>query len=220
MKAMILAAGEGRRMLPLTAHMPKPLLKVHDKALIEWHLEGLARAGFSEVVINLHYQGDKIRHYLGDGSAFGLHITYSAETILLETAGGIHHALGLLANAADEPFAVVNGDIYTDFDFSLLPTHLDGRVATLVMVDNPPHHPLGDFSLTAAGLLGTGPQRLTYSGIGVYSPALFRGLRHGPVMLRELFATAIEADLLGGQYYAGSWTDVGTPARLAVLNAS
>jgi|TARA_B110000503_G_scaffold134530_1_gene213675 N-acetyl-alpha-D-muramate 1-phosphate uridylyltransferase len=218
-KAMILAAGEGRRMLPLTAHTPKPLLKVHDKALIEWHLEGLARAGFAEIVINVHYQGDKIQHYLGDGSAFGLHITYSVEPVLLETAGGIHHALAQLGTD-DEPFAVVNGDIYTDFDFSLLPKRLNGRAAILVMVDNPLHHPSGDFSLTAAGQLGTGLQRLTYSGVGVYSPSLFRGLREGPVRLREVFAAAIEADLLGGQYYGGHWTDVGTPARLAILNAS
>ena len=218
---MILAAGEGRRMLPLTATIPKPLLEVHGKALIEWHLVRLAQAGFTEVVVNLHHLGEKIRSRLGDGRVFGLDIRYSIEVNLLETAGGIHHALELLGGvSSDEPFVVVNGDIYTDFDFSLLPKQLDGRFASLLMVDNPLHHPLGDFSLDAEGLLGMGSERLTYSGIGVYSPSLFRGLPGGAMRLRTLFEPAIAASLLSGQYYAGRWTDVGTPERLATLNAT
>jgi MurNAc alpha-1-phosphate uridylyltransferase len=218
---MILAAGKGERMLPLTATTPKPLLLVKGKPLIGWHLERLARAGITEIVINVHYLAAQICDFLGDGAAYGVHIRYSHETQLLETAGGIRQALDLLdKDGADQPFMVLNGDIFTDYDFALLPTYLNRWRALLVMVTNPQHHRQGDFSLAPDGSLGLDQPRLTYSGMGIFSPSLFRNLPAGPVMLRELFVTMLAAGTLGGVEHDGAWADVGTPARLAALNAS
>lgn len=219
MRAFILAAGKGRRMLPLTAAMPKPLLVVQGKALIEWHLESLVRAGITQVVINLHHLGDQIRAHLGNGAAFGVDIVYSEEPSLLETAGGIRQALHLLdPEKQDASFVVVNGDVFTDFDFTLLSSDLGEWQARLIMVSNPPHHPDGDYGIGGDGSLQLSGPHWTYSGIGVYSPRLFRGSRQGSLTLRDLFGPAITAGALAGQLYQGQWTDVGTPARLMALN--
>jgi MurNAc alpha-1-phosphate uridylyltransferase len=212
-------------MLPLTSNRPKPLLEVHGKALIDWHLEGLARAGITLAVINLHYLGDQIRAHLGNGEAFGIDIAYSEESVLLETAGGIRQALPLLdPHGQDEPFVVVNGDVFTDYDFALLSPELGDWQARLVMVNNPPHHPEGDYGIGPDGCLRASGQRWTYSGIGLYSPRFFRGSttvsQNGSQMLRELFVPAMAAGTLGGEVYKGQWTDVGTPTRLAALNAA
>lgn len=215
MKAMILAAGRGERLRPLTDAVPKPLLLVRGKPLIEWHLQALARAGVREVVINLSWLGGQIRSALGDGSRWGMAIAYSDEgEVALETGGGIHHALSLLGRA---PFLLVNGDIHTDFDFSRLQLSR-GALAQLVLVGNPPHHPQGDFTLHD-GLIGErGERRHTYSGIGLYDPELFAGCRPGRFPLLPLLRKAIDLGRLGGQRYDGAWTDVGTAARLAELN--
>jgi MurNAc alpha-1-phosphate uridylyltransferase len=219
MRAFILAAGEGRRMLPLTTTTPKPLLVVRGKALIEWHLEALAKAGITQVVINLHYLGDQIRAHLGNGAAFGIDIVYSDEPSLLETGGGIKQALPLLdPDRCDAPFVVVNGDIFTDFDFAQLPSELGCWQARLVMVSNPPHHPEGDYGIDRDGSLQLNGPRWTYSGIGVYSPRLFEHSPQGSLMLRDLFGPAIQSGTLAGQVYQGQWADVGTPAGLAALN--
>ena len=219
MKAMILAAGRGERMRPLTDHTPKPLLPVAGKPLIVWHIERLARAGFRELVINHAHLGEQIEALLGSGDAWGLRIAYSPEPPgALETAGGIANALPLLG---DTPFLVVNGDIYCDWDFSRAADLLTAdRLAHLVLIDNPPHHPAGDFTLDN-GTVGRGEQnRLTFSGIGVYRPALFAGIARGtPAKLAPLLRNAIDAGKIGGERHAGRWVDVGTPERLAALDA-
>jgi len=220
---MILAAGRGERMRPLTDITPKPLLPVAGKPLIVWHLERLARAGFSDIVINHAHLGDQIEALLGDGAAWGLHIQYSAEPAgALETAGGIANALPLLANELGEtPFLVVNGDIFCDWDFRRAGAALDpSRLAHLVLVANPPQHPAGDFAL-ADGTVGLdGPDRLTFSGIGIYRPALFAGIAHGqPAKLAPLLRAAIDAGRISGERHTGRWVDVGTPERLAALDA-
>jgi MurNAc alpha-1-phosphate uridylyltransferase len=203
----------------LTATTPKPLLVVRGKTLIEWHLESLVRAGITQVVINLHYLGDQIRAHLGNGRAFGVDIAYSEEPFLLETAGGIRQALPLLdPSKRDVPFVVLNGDVFTDFDFAQLSSDLGDWQARLVMVSNPPHHPEGDYGVGSDGSLTLSGPRWTYSGIGVYSPSLFRGSQQGSLMLRDLFGPAIKVGALAGQVYRGRWADVGTPARLAALN--
>ena len=217
MKAMILAAGRGERMRPLTDHTPKPLLVAGGKPLIVWHLERLAAAGFRDVVINHAHLGNQIEAALGDGSKWGLRIAYSPEPPgALETAGGIATALPLLG---DQPFLVVNGDVYCDFDFGrfLPPT---AAFAHLVMVDNPAHHAGGDFSLDGQRVIyANGEQTLTYAGIGVFSPTFFAGVQSGTVMkLRPLLDAAIAAGTLTGERYAGRWVDVGTPQRLAELD--
>lgn len=222
---MILAAGRGERMRPLTDHTPKPLLSVGGKPLIGWHLERLRAAGFRHVVINHAHLGAQIETTLGDGAAFGVGIDYSREASALETAGGIATALPLIRG---EAFAVVNGDIYTDYDFGRLVEPL-ARLAAgddeahLVMVDNPPQHPQGDFVLDG-GRVKSGEQaaespRLTFSGIGVYRRALFVDLRAGErAPLAPLLRRAMDAGRVSGEHYTGRWTDVGTPARLAVLD--
>ncbi len=213
---MILAAGRGERMRPLTDRMPKPLLPVAGKPLIVWHLERLARAGFRGIVINHAYLGDQIEALLGTGAAWGLSIRYSAEPQgALETAGGIANALPLLG---EDPFLVVNGDIYCDWDFSR--ARLGNALAHLVLVDNPTHHPNGDFTLVD-GKVGAGETaRLTFSGIGIYHPALFAGIPRGqPAKLAPLLRETIDAGLINGEHHAGRWVDVGTPERLAVLDA-
>jgi N-acetyl-alpha-D-muramate 1-phosphate uridylyltransferase len=218
MKAMILAAGRGERMRPLTDHTPKPLLVAGGKPLIAWHLERLAAAGFREIVINHAHLGAQIEEALGDGSRWGLHIQYSPEPPgALETAGGIATALPLLG---DEPFLVVNGDVYCDFDFGRFFRFTVG-MAHLVMVENPAHHTGGDFSLDGQRVIyANGAQTLTYAGIGVFSPAFFAGVQPGTVMkLRPLLDAAIAAGTLTGERFAGRWVDVGTPQRLAELDA-
>lgn len=219
MKAMILAAGRGERMRPLTDHKPKPLLEVGGKPLIVWHIEHLAAAGFRELVINHAHLGKQIEEALGNGSQFGVSIQYSPEGEALETAGGIANALHLLGEA---PFLVVNGDIFTDYDFSLLNHGLkDGLLAWLVLVDNPEHNGKGDFALAGEGVMEDGAEMHTFSGIGVYRPELFAAIAPGSkARLAPLLRAAMRSGKVGGEYYAGCWTDVGTPQRLTELDAT
>ncbi|MGR8929688.1 MAG: N-acetylmuramate alpha-1-phosphate uridylyltransferase MurU [Gammaproteobacteria bacterium] len=216
MRAMILAAGRGERMRPLTDSTPKPLLKVGGKALIEYSLENLAAAGFSDVVINVAYLGRQIMDYCGDGSRWGVDIRYSNEgETALETAGGIAKALPLLGGA---PFLVINADIVCDYPLAELPgKHIE--LAHLILIDNPPHHPRGDFSLQANGLIAEQDEdKLTFSGIGVYHPALFADLLVGePVKLRPVLSQAMLHGRVTGEYYKGLWLDIGTPDRLQEL---
>lgn len=227
MRAMILAAGRGERMRPLTDGCPKPLLRVGGLPLIGWHLQRLAAAGLREVVINHAWLGHLIERELGDGRAWGLSIRYSPEPQALETAGGIAQALPLLGDA---PFLVVNGDIWCDWDPARALTigarleALD-RLACCVLVDNPPHHPAGDFVLDG-GRLRADPDpdprvpRLTFSGIGVYSPALFAEVAHGArAALAPLLRQAAAGHRADAEHHAGRWIDVGTPQRLAELDA-
>ena len=219
MRAMILAAGRGERMRPLTDRTPKPLLPVAGKPLIVWHLERLARAGFRDVVINHAHLGDQIEALLDDGAAWGLAIRYAAEPPgALETAGGIANALPLLGA---EPFLVVNGDVWCDWDFARAATALRaGDLARLVLVPNPPHHAAGDFALTADRVAATGEPRRTFAGIGIYRPALFAAVERGrPAKLAPLLRGAMAQGKVGGELYAGRWEDVGTPERLAALDA-
>lgn len=223
---MILAAGRGERMRPLTDHTPKPLLEAGGKPLIVWHLEKLAAAGCRAVVINHAHLGEKIEAALGDGSKWGLTITYSAEPPgALETAGGIARALPLLGEA---PFLVVNGDVFCDVDFCRFLRSTAGNAqkcppsgAHLLLVDNPAHHGGGDFSLAGEHIVpARSGQTLTYAGIGVFSPAMFRTVSPDqPLKLRPLLDAAIAAGTLTGERHAGRWVDVGTPQRLAELDA-
>jgi MurNAc alpha-1-phosphate uridylyltransferase len=219
MKAMILAAGRGVRMRPLTDITPKSLLVAGGKPLIVWQLEKLARAGFAEVVINHAHLGHMIEAALGDGSRFGLSISYSPEGEALETAGGIALALHLLGT---EPFLVVNADIYSDYDFSALAgVDLRDRLAHLVLVDNPPQHPRGDFALDAGRVRETGGNLLTFSGIGVYAPRLFGGIPpKAKVPLAPLLRKAMAAERVSGEHYRGCWYDIGTAERLQALDAA
>jgi len=214
MKAMILAAGKGERMRPLTLHTPKPLVQAGDKRLIEYHLEALAKAGFTDIVINHAWLGEQIERYLGDGAQFGVRIRYSAEGEPLETGGGIFQALPLLGA---EPFLVVNGDIWTDYDFTRLRQPLRG-LAHLVMVDNPAHHPSGgDFYLHQGVLhdVAPGADNLTFSGISVLDPQLFAGCSAGAFKLAPLLREAMAKGLVTGEKMTGRWIDVGTLERLA-----
>ena len=221
MRAMILAAGRGERMRPLTDLTPKVLLKVDGKPLVQWHLEKLRSAGFERVVINHAWLGAQIEQALGDGRRFGLRIDYSQEAQALETAGGIANALPLIGT---DPFLVVNGDIFTDFDFALLVPRLaaladTNLLAHLVLVDNPPHHPGGDFALMDQSVSPDGDARLTFSGIGMYRPDLFSAIQAGKrAQLAPLLRTAMGRAAVSGERYRGLWFDVGTPARLAELN--
>jgi MurNAc alpha-1-phosphate uridylyltransferase len=228
MIAMLLAAGRGERMRPLTDHTPKPLLEAGGKPLIVWHIEKLARAGITELVINHAHLGAQIEAALGDGSRFGAHIQYSAEAHALETAGGIAFALPLLD---DEPFAVINSDIFCDYDFAHLAERAAalqtrGDTAHLVMVDNPPHHQKGDFHLREGRLipandqqLTTNDSKLTFSGIGIYQPSLFKDVPRGSVAaLAPLLRTQIVLGKASGEHHCGIWMDVGTPQRLAELD--
>ncbi|MBK9444826.1 MAG: nucleotidyltransferase family protein [Betaproteobacteria bacterium] len=217
MKAMILAAGRGERMRPLTDHTPKPLLTAGGKPLIVWHIERLAAAGFCDLVINHAHLGEKLVEALGDGQRWGVHIDWSPEPPgALETAGGIAKALPLLGNA---PFLVVNGDIWCDWDFRRAYTLAD-HPAHLVMMDNPPHHSGGDFCLDGEQLkLANGGPTLTYCGIGVFSPSFFADVPAGAAMkLRPLLDTAIPRGIVTGERHSGRWVDVGTPERLAALD--
>jgi N-acetyl-alpha-D-muramate 1-phosphate uridylyltransferase len=216
MKAMILAAGRGERMRPLTDHTPKPLLQAADKALIVHTIEQLCQAGFTEIVINLAHLGEQIKHFLGNGNRFNVAIEYSDEGDgALETAGGIIKALPLLGPS---PFLVVNGDIATDFPFASLKT-LDIKLAHLVLVNNPAHHPDGDFGLDQLNnVVNDAPVKLTFSGIGVYSPALFEGCVRGKQKLAPLLRSAIDLQRITGQKFEGFWLDIGTPERLLELD--
>ena len=212
---MLLAAGRGERLRPLTDDTPKPLLQVRGKPLIAWHLETLARAGVREVVINLSWHGAQLRAALGSGDRFGLHIQYSEEPpAALEVGGGIFKALPLLGDA---PFIVVNGDTFTSIDFSRL-VIAPQALAHLVLVPNPAHHPQGDFALRDGAVEETGEPRLTYSGIGVFRPGLFAHCTPGRFPLLPLLRSAIAARRLSGERHDGAWTDVGTAERLAALN--
>lgn len=215
MKAMILAAGRGERMRPLTDHTPKPLLMAGGKRLIEYHIERLVAGGIRKLVINHAHLGEQIERVLGDGTRYGAHIAYSPERPhALETGGGIFKALPLLGGS---PFIVVNGDVYTDFPFDALPRAPDG-LAHLVLVPNPKHHPGGDFPLRDGRVCAAGEPRLTYSGIGVYRPELFAGCEPGQFMLAPLLRAAMARGEVSGEHFRGDWVDVGTPARLAELD--
>ena len=215
MKAMILAAGRGERMRPLTDITPKPLLEVGGKALIEYHLLALQQAGIHNVIINHAWLGEQIESRLGNGEQYGLRIEYSPEVPeALETAGGIIQALPWLGS---EPFIVINGDIWCDYPVQQLPRSLAG-LAHLVMVDNPLHNPQGDFCLVNDQLQAVGETKLTYSGIGVYHPDLFEGLEPGIRPLAPLLKNAMDSKLVSGEYYPGRWYDIGTPERLTELD--
>ena len=218
--AMILAAGRGERMRPLTDSVPKPLLKVQGKPLIEYHLEALKRSGYQRVVINHAWLGQQIERVLGTGERFGLDILYSVETQALETAGGIFNALPLLCpSEKHEMFTVVNGDIFTDFDFDTLPSHLPkGVEAHLVMVNNPSHNPEGDFYFDQHGLHPQQGCKLTFSGIAVYRKSFFSQLSFGIKPLAPMWRAEISQGLMSAQHFTGQWTDVGTPQRLSELN--
>ncbi|CAK13387.1 N-acetylmuramate alpha-1-phosphate uridylyltransferase MurU [Pseudomonas entomophila] len=213
MKAMILAAGKGERMRPLTLHTPKPLVPAAGKPLIEYHLEALARAGITDVVINHAWLGQQIEDHLGDGGRFGLSIRYSPEGEPLETGGGIFKALPLLG---DDPFLLVNGDIWTDYDFRSLNAPLQG-LAHLVLVDNPGHHGRGDFRLQEGQVVDgdDSPGTLTFSGISVLDPALFDGCQTGAFKLAPLLRKAMAEGQVSGEHFSGRWVDVGTLERLA-----
>jgi N-acetyl-alpha-D-muramate 1-phosphate uridylyltransferase len=217
MKAMILAAGRGERMRPLTDHTPKPLLKVAGRALIEHTISQLVAGGYTDIVINHAHLGQQIVDYLGNGQRYGASIQYSPEGELgLETAGGIINALPLLGEGV---FLVVNADIATDFAYAQL-HKLTLDLAHLVLIDNPTHHPQGDFGLDNLGQVGVHlSERLTFSGIGLYHTDLFKGLESGSRKLGVLLREAIEAGRVSGQYFPGFWMDVGTPERLQALAA-
>lgn len=227
MKALILAAGRGERMRPLTNTTPKPLLQVGGKPLIVWHLEKLAALGVCDVVINTSWLAAQFPATLGDGAQWGMHLHYSYEgDIPLETGGGMWNALPLL----DDMFIAVNGDIWTDYDVAGLPRDLQGD-AHLVLVDNPPQHPRGDFALRDGDVASDGDDRLTFAGIGVYRPRLFddwraivagltgAGANPPRFPLAPLLRVAMTRGAVTGEHYGGLWTDVGTPQRLARLDA-
>jgi len=229
MRAMILAAGRGERMRPLTDERPKPLLDVGGRSLLEWHLAALARAGIRDVVINHAWLGERIVEALGDGHRHGVRIQYSAESEgALETAGGIIQALPMLGS---DPFLVINGDIWTDFDFSRLPVLDEQTLGSLVLVPNPSQHPRGDFSLIARDGSGfdiladplrleaeDAPPRYTFSGIAVYRPEFFAGFPPGRRPLLPLLRAAAASGRLRGRLYQGLWFDIGTPERLRELD--
>jgi MurNAc alpha-1-phosphate uridylyltransferase len=223
MKAMILAAGRGERMRPLTDHLPKPLLQVGGKPLIVWHIERLVAAGITDLVVNHAHLGDKLVEALGDGTRLGARIAWSAEPEgALETAGGIAHARHLLGDA---PFLVINGDIWCNAGFpalarAALGLSAEGLLAHLLLVPNPLHHPDGDFALLGNRVLDDATHRLTFSGIGAYHPSLFAELDpDAPARLAPLLRTAMRANRVTGALHVGHWFDVGTPERLADVDA-
>ena len=226
MRAMILAAGRGERMRPLTDHTPKPLLEVGGKPLIQWHIEKLVKAGITDIVINHAWLGHKIEAALGNGQAFGACLHYSAESVALETAGGIAKALPLLGT---DPFLVINGDVWCDWPMTMAQDHakqitLQNCSAWLLLVDNPTHHPEGDFHLENSGYVHLGPTavpepKLTFAGVGIYSPELFREIPvNQPAPLAPLLKKSMLNRQVIGSHYNGHWVDVGTPQRLADLD--
>ncbi|MEQ9545357.1 MAG: nucleotidyltransferase family protein [Marinobacter sp.] len=218
MKAMILAAGKGERMRPLTLTTPKPLLEAGGKPLIVHHLEHLRRAGFNEVVINHAWLGDQIEHTLGDGNRFGLRLEYSREAAPLETAGGIVQALPMLLAGGNDWFLVINGDIWCDFDLASLTPPGDAD-ALLVLTDNPGHNPEGDFHLRDNGhVTSEGRDKLTFCGISLLHRRLFEGLPQGPRKLAPILRTAMTENRVRGIRHDGNWMDIGTPDRLLQLD--
>lgn len=231
MKALVFAAGLGERMRPLTDATPKPLLVAGGKPLIAWHLEKLAAIGVRDVVVNTSWLASQFPDVLGDGSRWGLRLHFLYEgPVALETGGGMHNALPLLAGDADAPFIAVNGDVWCDYDFARLP-HAPAGDAHLVLVDNPPQHPHGDFALRADGrLAGDGSEKLTFAGIGVYRSALLQGwqavIGDAPgadaspprFRLAPLLRAAMARAAVTGEHHRGRWTDVGTPQRLQALD--
>ncbi len=214
---MLLAAGRGERMRPLSDATPKPLLEAGGHPLVEYHLRGLAAAGVTEVVVNLSWLGGSLRAALGDGSRWGLAIRYSDEgPVALDTGGGIHRALDWLGPG---PFLLVNGDVWSDLRLSTLALPA-GSLAELVLVDNPPHNPRGDYGLAADGHVVATPPLLTYAGIAVIDPALFDGCQPGRYPLKPLLDAALAEGRLSGRQHRGAWSDVGTPERLAALDAA
>lgn len=215
MKAMILAAGRGERLRPLTDVTPKPLIQVKGKPLIAYHLEKLSQAGINDIVINVRHLGEKIQAYVGTGGAWGVNVQYSVELTALDVGGGILQALPLLGK---EPFLVVNGDIWTEYPLSCLKKKIQG-LAHLVLVDNPDHNQKGDFCLEQNGLLSKcGLQTHTYAGISLLHPDLFEGYVQGQAFrLAPLLEKAASSELLSGEYFRGAWTDVGTIERLQSL---
>lgn len=217
---MLLAAGRGERMRPLTDHTPKPLLVAGGKPLIVWHIEKLAQAGIRDLVINQAHLGQQLETALGDGKQWNVQIRYSPENPVLETAGGIALALPMLGDA---PFAVINSDIYCDYNFANLPIHAahlaqKNIAAHLVLVNNPPHHPQGDFGLTHGHVTDAEP-KFTFSGIGVYQPGLFTKIPRGSkASLAPLLRQQIALNKVSGKHHTGFWVDVGTPQRLQQLN--
>ena len=214
--AMILAAGRGERMRPLTDHTPKPLLKVHDKPLIVWHIERLKKAGITQLVINHAHLGEQIEQTLSDGSSLGVSISYSPEDTALETGGGIARALPLLG---EQPFLVVNGDVWTDVDYTALALDEDD-LAHLVLVNNPSHNPKGDFALNNNRVTSDGANKLTFSGVGLYQPSLFVAQPEERFPLAPLLREAMSLNKVSGFHHRGVWMDIGTPERLAEINAS
>ena len=216
MKAMILAAGRGERMRPLSDVTPKPLLQVHGKPLIEWHIKKLARQGFEQIVINVAHLGEQIIQTLGDGERFGIPIIYSDERSsgALESAGGIKKALPLLG---EEPFLVVNGDIFCNYKFD---PHLQlrNRLAHLILVPNPSHNPQGDFGLNGAVVCNEASKMWTFSGIGYYNPVMFRDTPQKKAPLAPLLRRLAEKKRISGEVYGGFWSDIGTPQRLDAIN--
>ena len=211
---MILAAGQGERMHSLTDNLPKPMLSVAGKPLLQYHVEALAQAGFTDLVINHARFGDRIEAFFADGAAFGVNIRYSAEgDSPLETGGGIKRALPLLG---DDPFLVINGDIWTDFLPDSLTPSVAGQ-AHLVLVANPPYHPDGDFVLKNGAVLSSGQPKYTFSGIGVYQPSLFNSIRSQVFPLAPVLRQAMQDRQVTGELYRGRWFDIGTPTRLAAL---
>ncbi|NOR56568.1 MAG: NTP transferase domain-containing protein [Sulfurovum sp.] len=216
MKAMILAAGLGSRMRPLTDVTPKPLLKVGGIPLIVWHLEKLAHQGFTDIVINIAHLGYQLPEALGDGSDWGVNISYSDEQEEggLESAGGLVKALPLLG---EEPFLVVNGDVFTDYDFQDNRKLAEGVLAHLILIPNPEHNPEGDFALDGQKVIDN--RQYTFSGIGYYSPKLFAEVPYGKSALAPLLRAAMKEGKVTGELYEGEWLDIGTPKRLELLNA-
>ena len=221
MKAMILAAGHGERMRPLTDHTPKPLLEVGGKPLIVWHIENLKQAGFEDIVINIAWLGDLIPAALGDGSKFGVNLHYSDEQQegALETAGGIIKALPLLG---DETFLVVNGDVWCDFPYSNISPLEKDDLAHLVLVNNPEHNPTGDFALDNERVTEEvdviGGSKYTFSGIGYYHPDFFKNLEQGKRPLAPLLREKMREDKVSGEHFTADWRDIGTPERLLELD--
>ena len=213
---MILAAGRGKRMKPLSDTLPKPLLEVHTKPLIVWHLQKLSACGFKEVIINIAHLGDKIKKFLGDGSKYNLKITYSDEqdSGALESAGGIIKALPFFEG---EPFLVVNGDVFSDYNFDYN-FNLGNKLAHLVLVPNPEHNIDGDFGLNKTLVTNSADNKYTFSGIGYYNPKLFKNLASKKQALAPILRQAIQNKQISGELYAGNWHDIGTPQRLKDIN--
>jgi MurNAc alpha-1-phosphate uridylyltransferase len=215
MNAMILAAGKGERMLPLTLTTPKPLLQAGGKPLIQYHIEALVAANVSRIVINTGRLGEQIEAWFGNAGRYGVELLYSHEGAEpLGTGGGIFRALPLLGA---DPFWLVNGDVWTDFDYSKIPVNIVDQ-AHLILVDNPQHNPDGDFILSGSRVMLVGQPRLTYSGIGLYQPGLFMSVREPLFSLVPLLKQAIGLGQVSGQHYSGNWFDIGTPDRLEALN--